>query len=671
MRNRIVLLFLLFALPMAAQQLAKMSIVSFQELPEDLSARQPEYERYDGNGDLFSIIKVSSSTPDDDLSAYKFSFGQMECQVCPMADLGELWLYVQRGAKHVKITRTGYTTIQKHDLGVTIPAGAVYSLELSAATPKARKQMVRFNITPVESKAMITYKSDAPNSVQQVFGQADSNGSVAKILEVGNYTFEVMSENCYPTEGRLILQGGETHVQNITLRPRYANISLLAGADTEILIDGESKGKGTWKGVLNAGSYNVETRKANHRAAAETIVVTEGKNEQITLKEPTPIVGSLSIVTTPLDVTVSIGGKSVGKSPLYLENVLIGTHTVTLSKEGFGSKRLTIDIRENETTEQTVELSPVVKQQEAPAQNSNSAQTDEVFTEVEVPAEFPGGMRALVKWLSANIRYPEAARLRNSQGRSFVKFIVNTDGSIQSAQVIKSSGDADLDKEAVRVVSNMPLWVPGKNGNKTVRTYFVLPVTFRLTSTESNNAKSGNYINGHEFVDLGLSVKWATCNVGANAPHETGGSYAWGETEEKSDYSWKTYKWQRYKRHYTFYLSKYCIYPSSGDVDNKKVLEAADDVASVKWGGKWRMPTFEEQKELWERCKWTRMTQNGVDGYQITGPNGKSIFLPNGYYWSSSLMPNSNAAAYDLDVKFKTSRNESRFKALLVRPVCN
>jgi TonB family protein len=312
-----------------------------------------------------------------------------------------------------------------------------------------------------------------------------------------------------------------------------------------------------------------------------------------------------------------------------------------------------------------------VKQQEAPAQNSNSAQTDEVFTDVEVQAEFPGGIRALAKWLSANIRYPEAARLRNSQGRSFVKFIVDTDGSIQNVQVIKSSGDADLDKEAVRLVSNMPLWVPGKKGNKPVRTYFTLPVNFRLPPTASNNAKSGNYINGHEFVDLGLSVKWATCNVGANAPHETGGSYAWGETEEKSSYSWNTYKWQQYKRNYTFCLSKYCTSASFGAVDNKKVLEAADDVASVKWGGKWRMPTFEEQQELWERCKWTRMAQNGVDGYQITGPNGKSIFLPNGYYWSSALMLNSNGAAYDLDVKFKSCRNELRFKALLVRPVCS
>ena len=133
-------------------------------------------------------------------------------------------------------------------------------------------------------------------------------------------------------------------------------------------------------------------------------------------------------------------------------------------------------------------------------------------------------------------------------------------------------------------------------------------------------------VNGHEAVDLGLSVKWATCNVGASSPEEYGGYYSWGETEEKSNYNWDTYKWCNG----TMYsLNKYCMDSEFGIIDDKTVLDPADDVATVKWGKKWRMPTKEEIKELINECNLERVYDyNGVDGNLVTGPNGNSIFLP-------------------------------------------
>lgn len=156
--------------------------------------------------------------------------------------------------------------------------------------------------------------------------------------------------------------------------------------------------------------------------------------------------------------------------------------------------------------------------------------------------------------------------------------------------------------------------------------------------------------NGHEYVDLGLSVKWATCNIGAAVPESYGGYYAWGETEEKSDYSWATYKWCRGTDKT---MTKYCNDSSYGNIDGKTVLEPSDDVAQVKWGGVWRIPTLDEQEELQNNCTWTWTTLNGVKGYRVTSnKNGNSIFLPaagyryytdqrnvgsSGSYWSSSL----------------------------------
>ena len=156
-------------------------------------------------------------------------------------------------------------------------------------------------------------------------------------------------------------------------------------------------------------------------------------------------------------------------------------------------------------------------------------------------------------------------------------------------------------------------------------------------------------------VDLGLSVYWATCNVGANFPEEYGDYYAWGETETKEDYSWETYKWCN-GSYYT--LTKYNNSSSYGTVDNKTVLDLEDDVAHVKLGGNWRMPTSSEVDELTSTTynssyRWKWESHNGHNGWLVTYlVNNHSIFLPaagyrkdadlrnadsNGYYWSSSL----------------------------------
>ncbi|MBQ8449690.1 MAG: energy transducer TonB [Bacteroidaceae bacterium] len=105
---------------------------------------------------------------------------------------------------------------------------------------------------------------------------------------------------------------------------------------------------------------------------------------------------------------------------------------------------------------------------------------EQIYQVVEQQPEFPGGMQALMKFLRDNIQYPRISRENNSQGKTYVNFVVNTDGSIQDVEVMKSSGDVYLDKEALRVVKTMPKWNPGKQAGKAVRVRFTLPVSFRL-----------------------------------------------------------------------------------------------------------------------------------------------------------------------------------------------
>ena len=173
-----------------------------------------------------------------------------------------------------------------------------------------------------------------------------------------------------------------------------------------------------------------------------------------------------------------------------------------------------------------------------------------------------------------------------------------------------------------------------------------------------NEPEGDGSANGHKYVDLGLSVKWATMNVGATTPEDYGDYFAWGETSTKSTYDWSTY-FDTNDGGNTF--TKY------NNEGGKTVLDLADDAAHVNLGGSWRMPTQAEWQELHDNCTWTWTTQNGINGYKVTskkaGYTGKFIFLPaagdrygsglinvgsNGGYWSSSLNEDGSSFAWSL-----------------------
>ena len=177
-------------------------------------------------------------------------------------------------------------------------------------------------------------------------------------------------------------------------------------------------------------------------------------------------------------------------------------------------------------------------------------------------------------------------------------------------------------------------------------------------------------------INLGLSVKWADGNVGANSPEDYGDYFAWGEVEPhylpgysqsdspewragKQGYIWDTYDWTTDG----YNLSKYNTLSEEGVVDNRTTLELQDDAARRNLGEPWRMPIKEEMEELLENCSWEwTVTENGVRGALVTGPNGNQIFLPAsgdryysnffdsefGRYWSSSLKTDETESAWFL-----------------------
>lgn len=188
-------------------------------------------------------------------------------------------------------------------------------------------------------------------------------------------------------------------------------------------------------------------------------------------------------------------------------------------------------------------------------------------------------------------------------------------------------------------------------------------------------------------VDLGLSVLWADCNVGADSPAASGVYVAWGELEAKDEYLMKNYRFclgdfNTPTKYYAFNPDRISTVP-----DGKTILEPEDDIATVMLGGGWRSPTSDEIMELTQKCAW-EWAAGDAPGYRVTGPNGNTIFLPaagirtgsllmydghEGYYWSaqSIYIPDE---AYCLRftprlVNHRNFRNTERWHGCVVRAV--
>lgn len=181
---------------------------------------------------------------------------------------------------------------------------------------------------------------------------------------------------------------------------------------------------------------------------------------------------------------------------------------------------------------------------------------------------------------------------------------------------------------------------------------FVILVVLNVCVSSSLTAATEDY----EFVDLGLSVKWATKNVGAEIITDYGDFFAWGETEPKEEYDWTTYKYSEGK---ATKMTKYSNSSLSAIQDFKYVLDASDDAAAICWGDCWRTPTLNEMNELLQNCSWTWQNNyegSGIAGFlvrsNISGYTDNFIFLPaaghwggknpydtnqKGMYWTSSL----------------------------------
>ena len=494
-------LFLFSALSVLAQGNTKFSVAYLVEDLLDVSASDiSEYSRKDANGNYYAIFKVKAGNVGDDVSAYKFDFGTYAHEVHTVKN--KLWIYVQGGASKVTISRDGYETLADFSLHTTVIPGRVYDMTLLASSSTfASAGELQFKVTPSNIKAVVMYKEEFSDGEYQELG-VTVDGVLTKNVEPGAYLYRVSADLYKDSEGRVELADDRSgYMEVVTLTPTFSNVVIKTDEGADIYIDGLKKGTGVWSGRLDAGEYYVDCKKKGHKMLQENIVIPESCDTTITFPPLEAIYGEFTMFSSPSGAKVTIDGNTFEQSTPGYFKWYSGSYKVQVSKEGYDTAEVEIEVVEDEIREYSVTLKKYVP---------------------------------------------------------------------------KQVGRGDV---------------------------------------YSSSSKVGT------AVDLGLpsGLKWATCNIGAAEPWEYGDYFSWGEIFTKGSYKRSNSE--------TYDLN---IDDISGS--------AQYDAATAKWGVSWRMPTASDFRELINNCKWTWITFNGVDGYEVRGKNNNYIFLPAAGYCDDSTV---------------------------------
>ena len=514
----------------SAQNIA---VSSFKLLETDMDANLQGTRVLDQNGETAALIKIVTTE-----RGFGFSCGALGI-VKTVETPAEIWLYIPRGAQKITIKHPQLGVLRDYHFNKTILGGRTYEMVLNTGkvetTVKSARttQYLVFNLTP-------------KNAIVELNGEMlqTTDGIASKMVKFGIYDYQIKAPNYLPKSGKVEVDDpNNKKVVDVMLDPNFTSVSIITDNDAEIWINGEHKGNDFWTGDLGPGIYEFEAKKENHRSTIVTKEIGVSNNPiSFTLDAPIPIYGELNISSIPAGANVYIDGKKVATTPQIIPDILIGSHVLSISKEGYISHKSNIIVKEEDETEISVNLEKINKadynrssyassrepfpqyhkvkkgetvssiardyettidelcsinkfrknlklkpgqvirvpeRKEEMEETVVSSDDDEVHIIVDDMPMFPGGSGALFQYLSNNVKYPTVAEENGVQGRVIATFVVEKNGAITNAKIVKSV-DPSLDKELLRVIRGMPHWIPGCYNGKIVRVKYTLPFAFRL-----------------------------------------------------------------------------------------------------------------------------------------------------------------------------------------------
>ena len=215
--------------------------------------------------------------------------------------------------------------------------------------------------------------------------------------------------------------------------------------------------------MIPIGKYKITVKKQFFEPVTKTVEIKNGDSLSIMIDMPRAY-GNVRIDSDPSEADILIDDNEFGTTPMTI-NLLQGSHKLILRKSGCRKFEKTFILEED-----VLELDEKLE---------TLQESEMVFLQVDEMPEFPGGYTKLFEYVQKNLKYPIMARESNIQGRVFVQFIIEKDGSISNVKVLQGIGEG-CDEEAIRLVENMPQFKPGRNNGKPVRVQYTLPIMFAL-----------------------------------------------------------------------------------------------------------------------------------------------------------------------------------------------
>lgn len=326
---------LLMAVTAAFGQEAKVKRV--EPSPMDLSASK--YQRLDLNGNACALVRVEVLA--DDVEFFGDVVNPVEHKT------GDYWVYMPGGSKMLQIKSRSFLPlfINFDDYGIkalqpmvtyvitlSLPAGAV---QQQSAT-SGRNYLV-MNVSPANAKVTV---EGVEREVR--------DGKVKTLLRHGTYSYHVEAPGYLPEDGRVNV-GSDRAELTVALRSTKGTLAVSTTTPgTEIYVNGDRMGVGSWNGEMFPDTYAIEGRLPGHRNAEQVVTVATGQTATVTLPALIPITGSLNIDYEPVGASITIDGAARGTTPAVIDNLLVGTHSVTIAADGHTPQTLTATISESE-----------------------------------------------------------------------------------------------------------------------------------------------------------------------------------------------------------------------------------------------------------------------------------------------------------------------------------
>ncbi len=387
---------------------AQINVVSFKLLDNDLDARV-HYPKRDQNGELCAIIKVVTTQ-----TGFSFDVGSLGV-VATEQKTGEVWVYVPRGVQRITISHQQLGVLRNYALPIPISSACVYEMVLATAevevVVREREivtQWLAIGTTPAGANVFIeerlvgttpytgqlpegeyTYRIELPRyhpeagkvtlkgkretlnlNLRPRFGSISVNSSPENGMLIylndentgkttpatlegvssGTHTVKLISQWYQPQAKTVTVNDSQTTTVSFTMEPAFANITVKTNPPADILVNGAKKATGSFTDRLLTGIYSLKAELDKHYPVERQLIVEAGKPQNIAL-DLKPKTGRLDITSTPFDALVKLNGKEYGTTPITVRDLLIGTYTLTLEKQGYGTITKTITIAEGQTTE--------------------------------------------------------------------------------------------------------------------------------------------------------------------------------------------------------------------------------------------------------------------------------------------------------------------------------